>query len=116
MVTHDLRGYLTSDLDEARKYHASACQAAAETGYALAIAQVVVGVADLALRQDQYEQAARLLAASIAVRGLPDRANPDATRIEQTARSRLGDAGFAEAAREGTETGWTELVAVTLAE
>jgi predicted ATPase len=116
VVTHDLRGYLTDDLDEARKYRASACQAAAETGYALAIAQVVVGVADLALRQDQYEQAARLLAASTAVRGLPDRANPDATRIEQTARSRLGDAGFAEAAREGTETGWTELVAVTLAE
>ena len=76
---------------------------------------MLVGVADLALRRDQYEQAARLLAASTAVRGLPDRANPDMSRIEQAARSRLGDAGFAEATREGTETSWRELVAVTLA-
>ena len=71
------------------------------------IAQVLVGVADLALRQDQHEQAARLLAASTGVRGLPDRSHPDVARIEQAARSRLGDAGFAEAAREGAETDWS---------
>ncbi|WP_158895157.1 BTAD domain-containing putative transcriptional regulator [Amycolatopsis anabasis] len=111
----DLLGYLAGDLDEAREYRASACQAAAGSGFAPAIAQVLVGVADLALRRDQYAQAARLLAASTAVRGLPDRANPDLARIEQAARNRLGDAGFAEAAREGTETSWDQLVAVTLA-
>jgi predicted ATPase/DNA-binding SARP family transcriptional activator len=112
--THELLGYLADDLDEA-KYLAAACQAAGEVGYAPMIAQVLVGVADLALRRDQYEQAARLLAASTAVRGLSDRANPDMARIEQAARSRLGDVGFAEATREGTETSWDQLVAVTLA-
>ena len=54
-------------------------------------------------------------AASVGVRGLPDRSHPDVARIEQSARSRLGDAGFSEAAREGTRTSWSQLVAVTLA-
>jgi predicted ATPase len=113
--THSLLGYLAEDLDEARGHHASACEAAAESGHLATIAQVLVGVADLALRRDQPAQAARLLAASSAVRGLPDRSNPATARIEQATRSRLGDAEFAEAAREGAETDWNELAAVTLA-
>jgi predicted ATPase/DNA-binding SARP family transcriptional activator len=112
---HDQLGYLADDLDEVRGHRAAACQAAAEAGHAPSIARVLVGVADLALRRGQYEQVARLLAASTAVRGLPDRSHPDLARIEQAARRRLGDTGFAEAAREGTETSWSELVAVTLA-
>jgi len=114
-VTHDLLGHLAGDLSEARAHRVAACQAAAEAGHAPLIAQVLVGVADLALRCDQVEQAARLLAASAAVRGLPDRSDPDVARIEQIARHRLGDARFAEAAREGPQTGWSQLVAVTLA-
>ncbi|MFG2247960.1 BTAD domain-containing putative transcriptional regulator [Spirillospora sp. NPDC048823] len=114
-MLHNLRGLLADDLDEAREHHAAACRAVAETWHAPLIAQILVGVADLALRRDRPEQAARLLAASTAVRGLPDRCLPDTARIERAARSRLGDAGFAEAAREGTETGWDQLVAVTLA-
>ncbi|HKS46166.1 MAG TPA: AfsR/SARP family transcriptional regulator, partial [Amycolatopsis sp.] len=114
-VTHDLLGYLADDLGEARKYRVAACQAAAEAGHAPLIAQVLVGVADLALRCDQYEQAVRLLAASDGVRGLPDRSHPDVARIEQSARSRLGDTRFAEAAREGARRSWNQLVAVTLA-
>ncbi|MEJ3749782.1 BTAD domain-containing putative transcriptional regulator [Actinomycetes bacterium KLBMP 9797] len=114
-VTHDLLGYLVDDLSEARAHRAAAYQAAAEAGHAPLTAQVLVGVADLALRHDQYEQAARLLTASDGVRGLPDRAHPDAVRIEGAARARLGDAGFAEAAREGAEASWSELVEVTLA-
>ncbi len=106
-VTHDLLGYLADDLSEARTHRASACQAASEAGHAPLIAQVLVGVADLALRRDQYEQAARLLAASAGVRGLTDRSHPDVARIEQFARGRLGDARFAEAAREGTQTSWS---------
>ena len=105
----------TDDLDEARAHRAAACEAASEAGYALLIAQVLVGVADLALRRDQPEQAARLLAASTGVRGLWDRTHPDAARIERTARRRLGEAGFAEAAREGMRTNWSQLVEVTLA-
>lgn len=114
-LTHTLLGYCTEDLSEARKYREVACQAAAEAGHASLIAQVLVGVADLALRQEQYEQAARLLAASASVRGLQDLSHPDVARIEQAARSRLGEQGFAEAAREGTEKSWSELVEVTLA-
>jgi len=78
-------------------------------------AKVLVGVADLALRRGQDEQAVRLLAASAAVRGLPDRASPDTARIERETRSRLGDARFAEAAREGPRTSWSQLIQVTLA-
>ncbi|GAB3239395.1 BTAD domain-containing putative transcriptional regulator [Glycomyces halotolerans] len=114
-VTDHLLGYLADDLDEARERHGAACRAAAASGYAPMLAQAIVGVADLALRQGHWRQAARLLAASTGVLGLPDRSNPDVARIEREARSRLGDAGFAEAAREGAEASWDQLVAVTLA-
>ncbi|MFI7677928.1 BTAD domain-containing putative transcriptional regulator [Actinophytocola sp. NPDC049390] len=114
-VTEDLLGYLADDLDEARAHRTAAFTAASEMGHAPLIAQTLVGLADLALRRDQYEQAARLLAASTAVRGLPDRAHPDVGRIEQAARRRLGEPGFTEATREGTEASRDELVAVTLA-
>jgi predicted ATPase/DNA-binding SARP family transcriptional activator len=114
-ITHDLLGYLADDLSQARTHHAAACQAAAGAGYAPLLAQVLVGVADLALRLGQDEQAARLLAASAGVRGLPDRSRPDEARVERTARSRLGDARFAEAAREGTRASWSQLAEVTLA-
>jgi predicted ATPase/DNA-binding SARP family transcriptional activator len=114
-VAHDLLGYLADDLDQAREHRAAAYQAATEAGYAPLVAQVLVGVADLALRRGQDEQAARLLAASTSVRGLADRSHPDVARIEQTARCRLGDAKFAEAARQGTRADWPALAAVTLA-
>ncbi|MFI1563173.1 BTAD domain-containing putative transcriptional regulator, partial [Streptomyces sp. NPDC020490] len=77
-VTHDLLGYLAHDLGEARTHRAAACAAAAEAGYAPLLARTVVGVADLALRRDEPEQAARLLAASAGVCGLQDRSHPDA--------------------------------------
>ncbi len=114
-ATHDLHAWFAQDLDEAREHRAAACAAAAETGYAPTIAQMIVGVADLALRRERYDQAARLLAASAGVLGLTDRSNPDVSRIEQAARHHLGDAAFDAAAREGAQTSWNELVAVTLA-
>src|SRR6202021_1100644 len=96
-ATHDLLGYLADDLSEARTHRVSAFEAASEAGHAPLLAQVLVGIADLALRGDHYEQAARLLAASAAVRGLPDRSQPDVARIEQAARRHLGEARFAGA-------------------
>ncbi len=114
-VTHDLLGYLADSLAEAREHRVAAFQAASEAGYAVVIAQVLVGIADLALRCDQYEQAARLLAASVGVRGLADRSQPDVARIEQAARHRLGEARFAEAMQEGAQASWRELVEATLA-
>ncbi|KZB86979.1 BTAD domain-containing putative transcriptional regulator [Amycolatopsis regifaucium] len=114
-ITHDLWGYLADDLDEARKHRESACQAATEVQFLPLIAQILVGVADLALRRDEPEQAARLLGAADNLRGLPDRAHPDVARIEQTTLRRLGEAKFAEAAQEGARTNWTALAEVTLA-
>jgi predicted ATPase/DNA-binding SARP family transcriptional activator len=114
-MTHDLLGYLAEDLDEAHGHRAAAVRAATETGVAAPIAQVLVGIADQALRTEDYEQATRLLAASAGLRGLKDRSQPDVARIERAARSHLGDARFAEATAEGTRTGWDQLVAVTIA-
>ena len=114
-VTQDLLGYLADSLDEAREHRVAAFQAASEAGPAPLIARVLVGIADLALRGERYEQAARLLAASAGVRGLPDRSQPDVARIEQAARRRLGEARFAEATQEGAQAGWRELAEATLA-
>jgi predicted ATPase/DNA-binding SARP family transcriptional activator len=112
---HDVLGYLADDLREACTHRVAAWQAASEAGIAPLIAKVIVGVADLAVRLGQYEQAARLLAASLGVRGLPDRSNSDAARIEQAARRHLGEARFAEVTLEGTQASWPELVEATFA-
>ncbi|MFI2648564.1 BTAD domain-containing putative transcriptional regulator [Micromonospora fulviviridis] len=112
---HDVLGYLADDLREARTHRVAAWQAASEAGHPFQIAQILVGVADLALRRDQYEQAARLLAASVGVRGLPDRSHPEAARIERDARRHLGEARFAEVTQEGARSSAAELVEVALA-
>jgi tetratricopeptide (TPR) repeat protein len=119
-VLRDQLGYLSPDLGEARGHHAAACRAAAETGHAPMVAVALVGVADLAVRLGEHEQAARLLGASAGVHAARDyRSTPDLARVEEAARSRLGDVGFAEAARAGRamerESGWEPLAAVTLA-
>ena len=99
-ATHDLLGYLADDLSEARTHRVAAFQAASEAGHAPLIAQVLVGIADLALRGDQYEQAARLLAASderariagsVATGRGPDRAGHTASPRRSAVRR--GDAG-----------------------
>jgi predicted ATPase/DNA-binding SARP family transcriptional activator len=113
--TEDQYGYLTDDLTRARAHRTEAVHAARDTMYPPLIAEVLVGVADLALRRGQYEQAARLLAASDSVRGTPDRSLPDASRIAEDARSRLGETAFAEATRAGGSQDWRELAEITLA-
>jgi predicted ATPase/DNA-binding SARP family transcriptional activator len=114
-VTHDLLGYLADSPDQAREYRGVAFQAASEAGHVPLIAKVLVGIADLALRGEQYEQAARLLAASASLRGMPDRSQPDVARIEQATRRRLGEERFAEATQEGARASWHELAEATLA-
>ncbi|MBP2324870.1 putative ATPase/DNA-binding SARP family transcriptional activator [Kibdelosporangium banguiense] len=115
VMTQDTLGYLAENLEEARQHRIAAFEAVSESGHAPLVAQVLVGIADLALREEQYEQAARLLAASDHVRGLPDRSQPDAARIERDARNRLGDKRFTEATQQGAQADWRELAAVTLA-
>ncbi|WP_185949557.1 BTAD domain-containing putative transcriptional regulator [Microbispora sp. KK1-11] len=113
--TMDLYGYLTEDLAEAREYRTEAFRAVVDVMYPPMIAEVLIGIADLALRQGDYEQAARLLAASDAVRGTPDRSQPDASRIAAETRNRLGESVFTEAIRDGGRRDWRELAEITLA-
>nr|WP_174257940.1 BTAD domain-containing putative transcriptional regulator [Phytoactinopolyspora alkaliphila] len=112
---HDMLGYLADDLRESRTHRVAAWLAATEAGAPHLIAQILVGVADLAIRLDQHEHAARLLAASVSARGLPDRSHPDAARIEQNVRRHLGEARFAEVTQAASQTSWSELVEVTFA-
>ncbi|MCP2357456.1 putative ATPase [Nonomuraea thailandensis] len=111
----DIQGYLAEDLEEARGHRAAAFRRAMEQPYPPMIAELLVGIADLALRQGQDEQAVRLLAASEAVRGTPDLSLPDVSRITAEARDRLGEAAFAEAVRDGQQRDWQELAEITLA-
>ncbi|MEV6159017.1 BTAD domain-containing putative transcriptional regulator [Nonomuraea sp. NPDC052129] len=115
--TMDLYGYLTEDLGKARAYRAEALRAATtvEHTHPPTIAQVLIGIADLALRQGDPEQAVRLLGASDGVRGTPDRSQPDAARIAADARDHLGETVFAEAVRAGQQRDWRELAEITLA-
>jgi hypothetical protein len=111
----DMLSRVTDDLDEARAHSTEALATANEAGLPLLTAVAVVGIADLALRRDQPEQAARLLGAATALRGLPDSAHPDVAHIEAETRNRLGDTRFAEAVLEGTRANLAELAQVTLA-
>ena len=113
--TLDRYGYLTEDLGRARVHRTEAFHEARDTMYLPLVAEVLVGVADLALRQGEYEQAARLLAASDRVRGMADRSLLDASRIAEDARNRLGEHRFAEATRAGLRQDWSELAEITLA-
>ncbi|MFF5212221.1 BTAD domain-containing putative transcriptional regulator [Streptosporangium sp. NPDC000396] len=111
----DLCGYLTEDLEKARAHRSEAFRVAVATTYPPLIAEVLIGIADLALRQGQYEQAVRLLAAGDGVRGTPDRSQPDASRIAADTRNRLGETVFTEATRAGRQRDWRELAEITLA-
>ncbi len=115
-VNHDLLGYLTDDPGQARRHRRAAFSAASDAGHLPLIARVLVGIADLALCADRPRQAARLLAASVNLLGLPDRSQPDIARIENAVRHRLGDAEFARASREGRSGEWRDLVEDTLGE
>ncbi|MFJ6480924.1 AfsR/SARP family transcriptional regulator [Streptomyces sp. NPDC091682] len=101
VVVLDSLAYLDAadgELAAARAHRAEALELAVACGHAPTLAQVLVGVADQAVRLDRPREAARLLAAALAVRGGPDHSRPDAARVEGAARAALGDA-FEEYAR-----------------
>ncbi|MER7730932.1 BTAD domain-containing putative transcriptional regulator [Streptomyces erythrochromogenes] len=85
----------------ARAHRAEAFDLALAAGHAPTLAQVLVGVADQAVRLDRPREAARLLAAALAVRGGPDHSRADAARVERAARAALGDAYAEHADRTG---------------
>jgi predicted ATPase len=89
------------DLATSRRFHAQALEIAVQSKDSPIIALALVGAADLALRSGDPAEAARLLGASVAVRGSVDRSVPDVDRIEEKARAALGDAGYEVAYRSG---------------
>jgi predicted ATPase/DNA-binding SARP family transcriptional activator len=91
------------DLALAREVLTEAMAIAVESKDSPVVAMVLVGFADLALRDGDPVRAARLLGASVAVRGSVDRSVPEVDAIEREARAALGDAGFAEAYRSGDD-------------
>ncbi|TYB64241.1 AfsR/SARP family transcriptional regulator [Nonomuraea sp. PA05] len=111
----NLYGYLTDDLEESRAHRAAALETVVDHAFPPLIAEVLIGIADLALRRGEDEQAVRLLAASEGVRGTVDHSQPDAARIADEARGRLGENEYAEAVRAGRELDWRELADTTLA-
>ncbi|ARX87420.1 SARP family transcriptional regulator [Streptomyces alboflavus] len=115
VVTQDLYGYLAEDVDEARGHWAEAFREAVKLGHLPLLAHVLVGVADLALRQGRHERAVALLAAGESVRGTPDRSLPDVDRITAAARARLGETAYADAVLAGRAGGWREQAEATLA-
>ncbi|GIE04549.1 SARP family transcriptional regulator [Paractinoplanes durhamensis] len=92
------------DLGRARRHHREALRIAVDTRDAPVIAMVVVGIADLAIREGDPERAAYLLGAADAVRGSEDRTVPDVERLTFEARAALGDAGFEAAYRRAAGT------------
>jgi tetratricopeptide (TPR) repeat protein len=65
------------------------------------IGQVLVGLADLALRMADPERAATLLGAAIAVRGMEDKSLGEPPRVERSVRGQIGDAAFEAAYARG---------------
>lgn len=99
------------DLAAARAFHAAALEIAVESDDSPVIALVLVGIADLALREGDPARAARLLGAADGVRGSGDRSVPDVDRVTAGCRAALGDAAFAAAYATGTPVRAADAVA-----
>jgi ATP/maltotriose-dependent transcriptional regulator MalT len=65
------------------------------------LAGVLIAVADLASRDGDADRAARLLGASIMVRGTEDRSAPDFPQVASAARAVLGDEAYEDAFEAG---------------
>jgi len=64
------------------------------------VSQVLVGVADQAVRRGYPALAARLLAASEGIGGGPDLSRPEGAQVKATVRAALGEPQFAEAIKQ----------------
>ena len=95
---------IEGDLARAGDRRAEALAIALGGGDLALVSQVLVGVADQAVRRGYPHEAARLLAAAERVGGGPDRSRPDEPRVAAAGRAAVGDAKFSEAlqrARDG---------------
>ncbi|GAA3773322.1 BTAD domain-containing putative transcriptional regulator [Micromonospora maritima] len=65
------------------------------------VAIIAVGWVAVAEAEGRYQRAAELLGTSDALRGWPDRSNPDAQRLAERLRAALGEDGYAAAYARG---------------
>ncbi|WP_326588993.1 AfsR/SARP family transcriptional regulator [Streptomyces sp. NBC_01294] len=94
VVMLDSLGYLDAaegELAASGAHRAEALELALASLHAPTVAQVLVGIADQAVRLDRPREAARLLSAALAVRGGPDHSRADAARVESAVRAALGE-------------------------
>jgi len=117
-ITATSLGYLAGtegDLDAARDWHAKALDAARSSVDAPIIAQTLVGLADLALREDDPARSATLLGASSAIRGTTDRSVIDEERVSRDAHAALGGARYDDAYERGQRVTLDTLAALVAA-
>ncbi len=91
------------DLDSAGARRAEALDIALGSGDHALISQVLVGVADQAVRQGLAPGAAQLLAVSEVLGGGPDESRPDGARVAAAVRAAMGDKRFAGAIQLGRD-------------
>ncbi|WUL72206.1 winged helix-turn-helix domain-containing protein [Amycolatopsis sp. NBC_00345] len=112
LYTHAFLDADAGDLAAAAVSRREAFDLVQASGDALYLAQMLIGVADQALRQDSPADAARMLAVADSVRGGRDLTQPDTARIEAGARARLGDDAYDEAFRAGGNVTTAEIPAL----
>jgi predicted ATPase/DNA-binding SARP family transcriptional activator len=94
----------SGELAVAVAHHREALDLALESNDAPVIAHVLIGVADVTLRQDEPYHAAVLLGASEGIRGAKDLSMQDLARVTDEIRTALGDVAFTEAHAKGLAT------------
>ena len=85
------------ELDSSGARRAEALRIALGSGDDRLISQVLVGVADQAVRHGYAREAVRVLAASHVIGGGPDLSRPDGAQVQAAARAALGEPQFTEA-------------------
>ena len=103
-VTCTARGYLAAaegDLSGASEWQRRALAAALPTGDYPVLAEVLTGLADVALRGGDALTAAALLGAAEGIRGTRHRSDEDGERVAAAAREALGPADYGAAFQRG---------------
>ncbi len=108
------RALVAPDLGTARALHAEALRYALDSGDSPVLGAVLVGCADLSMREGRAELAATLLGAATALNGsVPDLSLPDLPGVAAAARETLGVQQFEAAYERGLRTPSERVLALT---
>jgi len=103
----------SGELAEARRFHTEALRHAVSSSDFPVVGAVLVGCADLALREGDGELAAKLLGAATTMNGAVDRSLPDRPHIEERIIKAIGPQRFAAAYASGESTSIDRAAALT---